>query len=108
MLNIVTLTTTHFSKYMLVDRKIWFETWSKEIDYRGKCAYFDFKYAVDTSKSMDIDDRLKTAKKALSSFVSEQTSKDKGGLVSFGGTTKVISQLGTASVREGLDCHGSV
>ncbi len=97
--NIVTLTTTHFSKYMLVDRKIWFETWSKEIDYRGKCAYFDFMYAVDTSKSMDIDDRLKTAKKALSSFVSEQASKDRGGLVSFGGTTKLISQLDTSKTE---------
>lgn len=94
--HVVTLTTTHFSKYMLVDRKIWFETWSQEIDYRGKIGHFDFVYAVDTSKSMNVDNRLKTAKKALSSFVEEQASADKGGIISFGGTTNQVCSLGTS------------
>ena len=30
--------------------KIWYETWSKELDYRGKNAYFDFAYAVCVDK----------------------------------------------------------
>ena len=30
--------------------KIWYETWSKELDYRGKTAYFDFAYAVCVDK----------------------------------------------------------
>lgn len=96
---VVTLTTPHFSKYMLVDRKIWYETWSKELDYRGKNAYFDFAYAVDTSKSMAAENRLATAKKALTSFVDEQTSKDKGALISFGGSATVISSLGTTKAQ---------
>ena len=27
--------------------KIWYETWSKELDYRGKNAYFDLRYVGD-------------------------------------------------------------
>lgn len=79
--------------------KIWYETWSKELDYRGKNAYFDFAYAVDTSKSMAAENRLATAKKALTSFIDEQTSKDKGALISFGGSATVISSLGTTKAQ---------
>lgn len=94
--NTVSVRTTHFSKYMLVDSAKWFETWSQELDYRGKYAYYDIAYAIDTSKSMKTDNRLKTAKKAMISFIKAQQSKDKGTLISFGGSANVVKKLGTA------------
>lgn len=97
--NTVSIQTTHFSKYMLVNSSKWFEAWSKELDYRGAYAYFDVAYAIDNSKSMDYDNRFKTAKKAVSAFINEQNSKDRGTLVSFGGSASVVKKLGTSKAN---------
>lgn len=94
--NTVSITTTHFSTYLLVDSEKWFESWRKSLDYRGKYAYFDIAYAVDTSKSMKTNNRLSTAKKATKEFIDEQASKDKGALITFGGTSRVVKGLGTS------------
>lgn len=97
--NTVSLTTTHFSTYLLVDSEKWFQTWKNNPDYRGKYAYFDIAYAVDTSKSMKTNNRLSTAKKATKEFIDEQAAKDKGALITFGGTSKVVKSLGTSKAN---------
>lgn len=97
--NTVSLTTTHFSTYLLVDSEKWFQVWKNNPDYRGKYAYFDIAYAVDTSKSMKSNNRLSTAKKATKEFIDEQAAKDKGALITFGGTSKVVKSLGTSKAN---------
>lgn len=92
----VSINTTHFSTYMLVDSKKWFNAWKSNPDYRGKHKYFDIVYAIDTSKSMLTGERLRKAKKATDLFINKQESNDKAALVSFGGTSSIIKPLGTS------------
>lgn len=44
------ITTTHFSKYMIVDRKEWFEAWRNTPDYSSNENYT----AVDTVITIDV------------------------------------------------------
>ena len=66
--NSISYTTTHFSTYMVVDKKKWYATWSKNIDYKRRgtepvpVPYYDFVYTVDCSGSMK-GDRMSMAKK---------------------------------------------
>lgn len=49
----VSYKTTHFSKYMVVDKNIWYNTWRTNIDYRVGTTtklYYDFAFVVDTGK----------------------------------------------------------
>ena len=54
----VSATVTHFSKYLLVDKKEWFKAWRNEIHYSNgiECTY-DTVIAIDCSGSMSSNDR---------------------------------------------------
>lgn len=87
--NCISYTTTHFSTYMVVDKKKWYETWSKTINYQRRgnsealpVAYYDFVYTIDCSGSMK-GEKISMAKTALKSFVDAMLSKDSGAVVSF-------------------------
>ena len=64
----VTFTTTHNSKYVLVDADKWEEAWRKELTvaegvYQGE--YIDFAFVIDSSGSMSSNDPQNLRKKAV-------------------------------------------
>lgn len=56
----VSVTTTHFSKYMIVDRTVWYEAWEKEIDYNPGSSVTTYYtvLAIDCSGSMKSNDPI--------------------------------------------------
>lgn len=54
----VSIETTHFSKYMLVDQEEWFDAWKNAPDYFGTGAYvpYDTVICIDCSGSMKWND----------------------------------------------------
>lgn len=96
--NSVSYTTTHFSTYMVVDKKKWYEAWSKTINYRRRgtepvpVVYYDFVYTVDCSGSMQ-GERMSMAKKALKSFTNAMLEKDRAAVVSFTSEAKLINKF---------------
>ena len=59
--NTVSYTTTHFSKYLLVNKNIWFETWNAAVDYgqeiiaKNITGEKDFVFVVEESKTLNLD-----------------------------------------------------
>ncbi len=67
--SIVSISTSHFSKYMVVDKKAWYRAWKIELDYNptngaSGAPTVSVKYntvlAIDCSGSMDWNDKIKT------------------------------------------------
>ena len=82
----VTYTTTHFSKYLVVDRQIWYDTWREPINYRDGNPQvetkYDISFVVDVSGSMS-GTSIQKAKTAINSFIDTMMPQDKASLVSF-------------------------
>ena len=80
----VTIETTHFSEYMLVDKSKWFDNWRNKIDYRSDTkGYFDLAFVIDGSGSMENNDPLKLRIEATKSFIDSFKDKDKGAVIEF-------------------------
>lgn len=63
----VSVETTHFSRYMIVDKAAWYEAWAKEYNYNpsdtsdtAPTYYYNTVLAIDCSTSMDSYDRIYT------------------------------------------------
>ena len=64
--NLVSVQTTHFSRYMVVDKYQWYEAWAREFDYNpGKEGthgepdiYYNTVLAIDCSGSMNDYDKI--------------------------------------------------
>ncbi len=85
--NRVIYKTTHFSTYMLVNSKVWTDTWRKDIVYRNgtekdENPYLDIVFCIDCSGSMR-GDRIKTAKAAIKNYVGSMQSEDEAAVVQF-------------------------
>lgn len=92
----VSYKTTHFSKYMVVDKNIWYNTWRTNIDYREGTTtklYYDFAFVVDTSGSME-GQRIEYAKQSMNNFVDCLTDNDNACLVSFESNAYLKARLG--------------
>lgn len=92
----VSYKTTHFSKYMVVDKNIWYNTWRTNIDYRVGTTtklYYDFAFVVDTSGSME-GQRIEYAKQSMNNFVDCLTDNDNACLVSFESNAYLKARLG--------------
>lgn len=92
----VSYKTTHFSKYMVVDKNIWYNTWRTNIDYRVGTTtklYYDFAFVVDTSGSME-GQRIEYAKQSTNNFVDCLTDNDNACLVSFESNAYLKARLG--------------
>lgn len=93
--NTVTYVTTHFSTYMLVDRKSWYNAWRENIDYRNSTegesekTYFDIAFIVDCSGSMGGQSMTMT-KTAMNNFVSAMEEKDEAAIIKFTGSASFI------------------
>ncbi len=97
--NTVTVETTHFSTYMLVNTDAWYDAWRENIDYsisnNGDKAItsFDIAFVVDTSGSMT-GSNIQTAKNALKSFVSSMVmDSDAAAVISFNSSATLIQNF---------------
>lgn len=92
----VSYKTTHFSKYMVVDKNIWYNTWRTNIDYREGTttqSYYDFAFVVDTSGSMS-GQSINYAKESMNNFVDCLSDNDNACLVSFASNAYLKASLG--------------
>lgn len=102
-LNTVSTTTTHFSTYMVVDKRIWYEQWSKNLDYRNTDSssperYFDIGFVVDVSGSM-YGSRLDTTKTALNGFLDSLYTYDRTALIKFDSSASLVCSLDTEQTK---------
>ncbi len=94
----VTVKTTHFSTYILLNKVKFDEVWETEIkppvlDGSGQSASrIDVVFVIDTSGSMS-GSRLNTAKRAMNEFLDALTDEDQAALVSFNSTATIKCDL---------------
>lgn len=110
----VSVLTTHFSKYMIVDKVKWYNAWTEQIDYNPTSDNEDVVYntvlAIDCSGSMDSNDRI-TLKDNVNSqydamyrkvcgriegantFINRMSGDDKTAIVLFDDTATVIVDM---------------
>lgn len=114
----VSVETTHFSKYMIVDKVQWFEAWSVEFDYNPAengthgepTLYYNTVLAIDCSGSMNSSDPIttvsgidsaydaqysKTCKriKAATGFIKYMNSDDETAIVLFTGSASIVTEM---------------
>lgn len=108
---LVTATVTHFSTYMIVDKKEWFRYWSKELNYTNnpnEVSRVHTVLAVDCSSSMSTYDPITIVKpsgypyypinrceryQATANYIDAMDSNDMAAVVTFNGTARVVSGL---------------
>ncbi len=86
----VSTKTTHFSKYMIVDRTEWFAAWSVKLDYTGDKT-LDTVFVVDCSLSMVDNDPIINIPRpscgrisAIQTYISTMENNERGAIVKFG------------------------
>ena len=83
----VTIETTHFSKYMVVDSTEWFEVWKNALVYDSEMAggysNIDTVLALDFSGSMSYSEKV-MAKQAALSYVETMKPGDRTAIVTYG------------------------
>ena len=110
----VSIETTHFSKYMIVNSADWYEAWADEIDYNpefdGKDIHYNTVLAIDCSGSMGSNDpitintninsqydamyryqchRIKGAK----TFINRMSEDDNAAIILFDGQASVVVSM---------------
>ena len=78
----VTVTTTHFSTYILLNKVEFDEVWNTEIKTAADGAGLNIAFVVDLSGSM-YGTKLTTTKTAINSFIDVLDDTDKAALISF-------------------------
>lgn len=94
--NTVSIKTTHFSKYLLVDSKEWYSIWQRgqtiirETDKNGNNAEnFNVQLVVDCSGSMD-GNRIATARECTYDFIQKLSPNDRFSVIKFGSNAYTI------------------
>lgn len=94
----VSYVTTHFSTYMLVDKRAWYDAWRENTDYRTDgggdtdVQSFDIAFVVDVSVSM-AGERLQNAQTALNGFVNDMAFEDEAAIISFDFDADLVSDF---------------
>lgn len=114
--NEVSMETTHFSKYMVVDKNKWFEAWAKTFNYNPGSSssyaptyHYNSVLAIDCSGSMSSNDPITTKTvnspadaehahtcgriKAADGFIDNMNSGDKAAIVRFTGSATVAQAM---------------
>lgn len=110
----VSVVTTHFSKYMLVNSADWYEAWAEEIDYNpefaGKDIHYNTVLAIDCSGSMNNNDPITMNTNVNSqydamyrkrchritggmTFINRMSGEDKTAVVLFSGSANVATAM---------------
>lgn len=116
--NTVSMETTHFSKYMVVDKKQWFKAWAQTFNYNPSTSssyaptfYYNTVLAIDCSGSMKSNDPINTLPvsspsdsvyartcgriKAADGFIDNMNSGDKAAIVCFTSSASVAQTMTT-------------
>lgn len=95
--NTVSIETTHFSEYVLVDSKEWYEVWQRgqmivrETDDDGNySSRFNVQLVVDCSGSMDSNNRLPNAKQCTYDFIHKLSEEDRFSVIQFADNAKTV------------------
>lgn len=88
--NTVSVNTTHFSTYMVVDKQAWYKVWadsmdmydSEDDDSQTYVPYY-ISFVVDDSGSMSWNGRVETAKEALKRFINHLSENDSANFIKF-------------------------
>ena len=110
--SLVSIETTHFSRYMVVDKDKWFEAWNEELNYKSISYEVSAVYsvlAVDCSGSMSTYDTITIIpptgsgsykpvyscerQKAVSGFTSALDLDDKAAIVTFESSASTVCEL---------------
>ncbi|MCM1508719.1 MAG: VWA domain-containing protein [Ruminococcus flavefaciens] len=109
--SLVSVQTTHFSRYMVVDKYRWFEAWNKDLNYTSISYEKSICYsvlAVDCSGSMETYDPITIIQpnsapykpvyscerqKAVSSFTNALDNDDKVAIVTFESSASTVCEL---------------
>lgn len=103
----ISYTTTHFSTYLVVNKKKWYKIWKNELNYRTSSyakKNVDFVFTVDASKSM-LGEEIKCTKAGLKEFAFEKRGKDRGCVIRFSDTIEVLQKLTKSSkkIKQAID-----
>lgn len=103
--SIVSIETTHFSKYMIVDKYKWFEAWAVTFNYNpnkkntSEKIVYNTVLAIDCSGSMHTYDPIvnKSCKRiqAAEGFIDNMNRNDKAGIVLFTSTASIAAKMTT-------------
>ncbi len=95
----VRYTTTHFSTYMVVNKKTWYDVWRNEINYykteRPK-KNTDIVFAVDISGSM-VGPEIRHAKDSMKGIIKAKRGKDRCSIVTFADKANVVQKFSNHS-----------
>ena len=99
----ISATVTHFSKYMVVDKKAWFDTWQQKIVYNLGTENIRTVLAIDCSGSMSWNDpefyytdgnsvhtMMTYRKMAADHFISSMKDGSKASIVTFDSSANVV------------------
>lgn len=94
---VVSATTSHFSTYILLNKVAFDKVWYTEIrkpvaSNNGIASTLDVAFVIDVSSSMR-DERINTAKNALTSFLNVLEEKDRAALVKFNSESETVIGL---------------
>lgn len=100
------ISTTHFSKYMIVDKKTWFDAWSIQFNYNPSsdgthyepgCFYPTIRYntvlAIDCSGSMSWNDPKSQRIDASNKLIDYMHSDDKISVVLFTSSAQLVASM---------------
>lgn len=107
--NTITYKTTHFSTYLVVDKKVWIDAMRLNIDYRNSTdtsdlKYYDLALVVDVSGSME-GKRIEKAKQSLGAFISSMLNADRAGIVKFNSSSEIVTDFtnNQKTLQEGVN-----
>lgn len=88
--NVVSATTTHFSTYILLNKKEFDKVWEEDIKGPGSNAkHLRIGFVVDVSGSMD-GTKMNTAKTVLNNFISNLGEEDQAALIKFNSSATTV------------------
>lgn len=76
----VSVETSHFSEYLLIDKQTWFDAWRQELNYE-RVKNYDIAFAIDSSGSMAWNDPNGLRKTAAKQFVDAFLPDDQGAVI---------------------------
>lgn len=96
--NVATTTVTHFSKYILLNKTELDKVWDTEIkppEYESKHNGIDVVFVIDSSGSMDWNDRNNLRLQAAKEFIDKLGENDRAAVVDFDSSARLYQKFTT-------------
>lgn len=92
--SIISVKTTHFSKYIVVNSKEWYDAWTESQmlirDLSAEKRYFDVIFAIDSSGSMADDNKSNLSKECTYNFIENLYGGDYFSIYDFDDTAHLV------------------